>query len=249
MSAAISVDNVSVRFGEVAALRDVIFEVPEGASVALIGPNGAGKSTLLNVLLGTQCPDTGTVRLFGKPSNELPASDLGYVPQRKTLDRTFPAKALELVATGSRPAWAWWLDSETKSAALDVMKQTGVDHLADRPVSALSGGELQRVYLARVLLRRPRLLLLDEPGAGMDMAAEADVHHLLNDVQAEIGATVLMITHDWEGARLHASHAILLDRTVVAFGEPEAVITEQRLLRVFRHTGHAESSHTGHGDA
>ena len=123
------------------------------------------------------------------------------------------------------------------------MESTGVADIAARPIAVLSGGELQRVYLARSLVRKPRLLVLDEPGAGMDLAGEAEMYHILEHYQRASGATVFMITHDWEGARTHATHVLLLDRALVGFGPPKDVAAEENLLRVFGFAGHKEATH------
>lgn len=239
---AIDVERVSVRFGDVDALRGVTFTVPEGAFVALIGPNGAGKTTLLNVVLGLQTVTRGSVRVFGKDPTALSAESLGYIPQVKTIDRSFPGHALELVVTGIRRAWPWRISREDQAAALAAMQRTDVARVANRPIAKLSGGELQRVYLARSLVRQPKLLVLDEPGAGMDLAGEADMYHILDQYRRDRAATVLMITHDWEGARAHATHVLLMDRGLAAFGDPVEVAREERLLQVFGYAGHKAAS-------
>ena len=242
-AAAIEVERVSVRFGDVDALRAVSFVVPTGAFVALIGPNGAGKTTLLNVVLGLQRPGRGAARVLGRPPESLPPESLGYIPQVKTLDRSFPGRALELVVTGIRRAWPWRISSADRAAAMAAMERTGAARVADRPIAKLSGGELQRVYLARALVRGPQLLVLDEPGAGMDIAGEAEMYHILEHYRRDRGATVLMITHDWEGARTHATHVLLMDRGLAAFGAPAEVAREERLLQVFGYAGHRAASH------
>lgn len=238
-------DGVSVRYGEVTALREVRFQAPEGAFVSIIGPNGAGKSTLLRVLLGLETPDTGTVAVFGKPPKALPAAELGFIPQIKTLDRGFPAKAIELVVSGLRQSWPWRIRKHERVAAMAALEQVGAAEVADRAVSVLSGGELQRVYLARCLVRRPRLIVLDEPAAGLDLAGEAALYHHLIDYQRQTGATIFMITHDWEGARCHASHVLLMHRGRAQFGAPGEMASEERLLSVFGHAGHIADSHEG----
>jgi len=239
---AVETERVCVRFGSHHALRDVSFTVPEGAFVAIIGPNGAGKSTLLHVILGLQRADQGIVRLFGDYPERFRAQDIGFVPQLKTLDRRFPAKALELVVTGITRRWPWRVRPKEREQALEAMERTGVARAADHAIATLSGGELQRVYLARCLVRQRRLLVLDEPGAGMDVAGEAEMYHLLQDYQKANGATVLMITHDWEGARVHATHVLLMQQGLAGFGPPEEVAREERLLQVFGFTGHRAAS-------
>lgn len=246
MPPAVEVRDVTVRFGDHVALDGVTLDIPERAYAAIIGPNGAGKSTLLSVILGLQRPGAGTVRLFGRPPEEVPGREIGFLPQLKTLDRSFPAVALELVVTGLRLRWPARISADEREKAMAALRRTGAEQVWNRPLSKLSGGELQRVYLARAIVRQPRIMVLDEPAAGMDVAGEADLYHILGDYQEESGATVLMITHDWEGARYHASHVLLLSQRVVHFGPPAEVMREENLLEVFRHAGHAKASRHRH---
>ncbi|MBX7257829.1 MAG: metal ABC transporter ATP-binding protein [Candidatus Hydrogenedentes bacterium] len=246
---AISVESLTVKYGNFEALKDISFSAPEGAFIAVIGPNGSGKTTLLNTLVGLQEPTHGSLRLFGAPPNELPATSLGYVPQVKMLDRTFPARALDLVLTGLSRGWPWRIPKQSREIALQAMKRTKIDHLADHSIATLSGGELQRVYLARCLVRSPKLMVLDEPGAGMDLVGEMEMYHILEDYQREKGTTVVMITHDWEGARTHASHVLLIDHQLLGYGPAAEVAQEERLLRVFGFAGHKAASHKGKNNA
>lgn len=239
MSAApLRFDGVSLSIGGAEPLREVSFTLSSGAFLAVIGPNGAGKSTLLNVAMGLLEPTRGRVEVLGQPPARVPVGRLGFIPQVKTSESGFPARAIELVLTGARRGWPWRVSAAARREAESALAQAGVAHLADRQIRALSGGELQRVYLARCLLRQPALLLLDEPGAGLDMAGEAAMYHLLEDYGKRTGATVVMITHDWEGARTHATHVLLMNDGRAAFGAPDEVATEKRLLDVFGYAGH-----------
>lgn len=244
---ALEVQRLSVRFGEFQALEEVSLAVPEGAFVAIVGPNGAGKSTLLKAILGL-VPFRGEVRVYGRPLQEADPLWFGYVPQIKTFDRTFPALALELVTTGLRRRWPFRLSPRERAQALEALERVGAEGLAYRPLGRLSGGQLQRVYLARALVRRPRLLLLDEPATGVDRVGEVDLYRYLEAYQAETGATVLMITHDWEAAH-HASHVLVLNRRVVGFGPPERALSEECLRQAFGHLGHAHDLYVGGGHA
>jgi zinc transport system ATP-binding protein len=246
---AIEARGVSVKFGDFEALAPLDVAIQPGSYVAVIGPNGSGKSTLLNAFLGVQALASGTVRLFGHAPEDAPANAIGYLPQLKTLDRTFPAIALELVVSGIRQSWPWRVRAAEREQALAAMARTGMADLATRPIAALSGGQLQRVYLARSLVHRPKLLLLDEPGAGMDVAGEAGMYHLLEDYQRETGATVVMVTHDWEGARAHATHALLVNRGLVAYGPAADTAQPQALLELFGHAGHVGATHGDRGHA
>ena len=234
---ALEIQDLSVRFGEFWALEGVSLSVPEGAFVAIVGPNGAGKSTLLKAVLGL-IPFLGEVRAFGLPLAQADPMWFGYVPQIKTFDRSFPALALELVLTGLRRRWPFRISPAEREEARKVLKRVGAEDLAERPLGRLSGGQLQRVYLARALIRRPRILLLDEPATGVDRVGEADLYHYLEDYQKASGAAVLMITHDWEAAH-HATHVLVLNRKVVGFGPPEKALTEACLRQAFGHVGHA----------
>ena len=247
-TAVVEAKGITVAFDEVIALDDVSFEIAEGSFVAIIGPNGSGKSTLLNSLLGLEKLTKGSAKLFGTDPWKVRADDIGYLPQLKTLDRTFPAVSHELVVSGLRHAWPWRIAKEEREKAIDALRLTGVDALAERPVAALSGGELQRVYLARSLVSRPRLILLDEPGAGMDVTGEAEMYHVLEAYRTQTNATVLMVTHDWEGARAHATQVLVINRALVGFGPPEEWADETRLLQVFGHKGHIGATHEDSGD-
>lgn len=229
-----------MRFGEVEPLKGVSLSVPEGAFVAVVGPNGAGKSTLFKVLLGL-LPFQGEVRVFGRRPREVDPGLLGYVPQIKTFDRSFPALSLELVVSGIRRAWPFRVTRKERARALEALEEVGALELAERPLGRLSGGQLQRVFLARALVKRPRLLLLDEPATGIDPLGEQDLYRLLEAYQARSGATVLMITHDWEAAFHHATHVLVLNRDVIGFGPPERALSEECLRRAFGHLGHAHA--------
>lgn len=218
-------------------LDGLSFSVTAGDFVAVIGPNGSGKTSLIRLILGLLAPSSGGLHLA--PELCADRRRIGYVPQLKTLDRSFPAIALDLVVSGMRLSWAWRETPSEHEAALAALARVGAAGLAQRQLSVLSGGELQRVYLARALARRPRLLLLDEPASGIDVSGEADMYHLLEDYRRETGATVLMVTHDWAGALHHASRALLLNRRLLAYAAPETVLTDDNLRLVFGHSGHA----------
>ena len=227
-------------------LRQLDFEVPDGSFIALIGPNGAGKSTLIATILGTLAPKRGSIEVLGgRPGSH--AAAVGYVPQGKTHDTSFPALASDLVMTGVAPSWPF--AGSGGAAVASALERVGGAHLAARPVSELSGGELQRVFLARALARSPRLLILDEPATGIDVTGEADMYALLEAFQKDSGATVLMATHDLDAAEHHASHVLLMARRQVAFGTPEAALSESNLRTAFSHVGHAHPLGMVHDDA
>ena len=145
MSAAIEVSNLTVQYGENTVLDGVSFSIEAGNSVGVIGPNGSGKSTLLKALLGLIPHDSGSIRLLGDDPENLAASDLGYIPQIRRVDASFPALAIEVVVAGIRGAWPARIHPPEREAALEALNKTGAIRLAERPVALLSGGEWQRV--------------------------------------------------------------------------------------------------------
>lgn len=219
-------------------LSDVSFDLDAGEFLAIVGPNGAGKSTLIKVALGLVTPLTGHAALFGEDAGRHPER-VGYVPQLKTFDRTFPATVLELVVSGLRRSWPAWVRAAERDAARAALAQVGAEKLATRSLPKLSGGELQRAFLARALVRRPSLVLLDEPATGVDFLAEHDLYDLLERYQAVGGATVVMITHDLAAARYHASRVAVLNRRLHGFGTPDEVLCEACLKKAFGHLRHA----------
>lgn len=248
MSFAVEVDALTVCFGNYRALGDVSFHIRPGAFMTVLGPNGSGKSTLLKALLGLVRPTEGHIRLFGQAVNAAPPKDLAYVPQIKTLDRSFPALAVELVLTGLRRQWPGRRTSDETAAALEALRRVGAEHLAERPLGHLSGGELQRVYLARGLVHRPRLILLDEPATGIDIAGTANLYDLLYAYQDAFDVTIIMVTHDMEVAFHHASDVLLLNGTLVGFGPSPEALTDANLRATFGHIGHAHAMLLG-GDS
>lgn len=238
---AVAAEGLSVQLGDHRALIDLNFALPEGAFMAILGPNGAGKSTLLKLILGVVEPTSGTIRVFGREPMNISASEVGYVPQFKTLDRSFPALPIELVLTGLSARWPWIISPSNRDRAMSALNRVGAEHLAERPIGHLSGGELQRVYLARSIVREPRLVLLDEPASGMDVTGESDMYRILEKYQAASGATVLMITHDWGAALHHSSHVLMVNRKMISFGSPHDALSDHSLREAFSHLGHAHA--------
>jgi ABC-type Mn2+/Zn2+ transport system ATPase subunit len=231
---AISLEGVTVAYGRRSALEDVSFTVPRGRFVALIGPNGAGKSTCLRVVLGLVRPRSGHVEVFGVPpgGREL---RIGYVPQRIAVPRGFPITALDvalmgrtgILGPGRRPG------GTDRDAATSALEQVGLVDARGRRFHDLSGGQQQRVLIARALCGDPRLLLLDEPTAGLDSGARARFYALVCDLQHARGLTLLCATHDLDVVGDHADELILLDTTVRARGGPKEVLAARALGRAY----------------
>lgn len=227
----VRVEGLTVRYGAVTALENVDLTITPGMFLAVLGANGSGKTTLFRCLLGLSGYE-------GRVKNH--ARRIGYVPQIKNFDRTFPGRSEEVVISGIIGAWPGPLALRRyRERARTALAEVGAEAYADRPLHALSGGQLQRVYLARALVHDPDLLMLDEPAAGVDRAGEADLYECLEGYQARNPRlAVAMITHDWEVARHHADTSLMLDHAVLAFGPSAEVLTEDTLRRAFGHVGH-----------
>jgi zinc transport system ATP-binding protein len=198
-------------------LDDVDISVASGEIVTVIGPNGAGKTTLLRVLLGLLKPSHGTVE-------RRPGLRVGYLPQRMQIDPVLPLTVRRLMTLTQQS------NADAIAAAL---AETGVRHLWSAQVPMLSGGELQRVLLARALLRDPDLLALDEPVQGVDFAGEAALYELISGIRARRGCGVLMISHDLHVVMAATDRIVCLNRHVCCAGTPEAVSRHPEYARLF----------------
>lgn len=187
----VELSNVSFAYDGMPALRDVDFQLFEGDFVGIIGPNAGGKTTLLKLILGLLEPDAGTVRVFGRAPREARGM-VGYVPQYARFDRTFPIRVRTAVAMGTLGRGTPSRDDDAAvERALERVELSGV---ADRQIGHLSGGQLQRVLIARALVAEPGLLLLDEPTSSVDTRIGRSVHELLVELSNEI--TIVLVSHD-----------------------------------------------------
>lgn len=246
---AIESKDLTVRIGETPALEDISFSLPEGDFLSIVGPNGAGKSTLLRTLMGLHRPSKGSLRIFGRKPGRIEPDWISYVPQIKTLDKRFPALSIELVATGLNRRWPSLLGRKARDKARDALERLGAEHLANRSIDELSGGELQRVYLARTLIARPRMIILDEPTTGIDTVGEEDMFEQIERYQKENGATIIMVTHDWNAVYHRHSCVLLLNRRQIGFGQPEEALKDENMRRAFGHVGHDHPMLFGTKDA
>ncbi len=238
MNFIIETKNLSFSYNGIPVLSEINISIPEGKFVSIVGPNGAGKTTLLKIVLGLIKNYFGSISVFNKKPNEVDPTLIGYVPQIKTMDRKFPAIAIELVASGLMKKWPWSIRGKTKNLAFEALKLVKSEHLAERSLSTLSGGELQRVCLARSFVRNPKLIVLDEPATGIDAIGESDLYNLLENYQSKSRATVLMITHDWHVAHHHSDLVLLLNRNQISFDAPKEALSEDNLRIAFGHIGH-----------
>ena len=197
----VELDNVSFSFGDRKVIDGLSLTVRERDFVGIIGPNGSGKTTLLRLIVGLLRPDKGAVRLFGVPAERFRDWHLiGYVPQRKAFNPLFPATVREVVLSGlfGRRKLFRRVTRADQARCRDALEVLGIAELEPRRIGALSGGQQQRVFLARALIANPRLLILDEPMAGVDEETQDNFFGLLRHMHQKHNMTFLMVTHDTE---------------------------------------------------
>lgn len=225
--------DISISYGEKPILRNVSFQVPHGARVAVVGPNGAGKSTLFKALVGLLPLRSGRILIHGEPLGAH-RDCVAYVPQREAVDWRFPVNARDVVMMG-RYNQIGWLKRATRNDHAIVQQsldQLGIGDLAGQSIGKLSGGQQQRVFLARALAQQPHILLMDEPFTGVDAVTQGATLRLL-DALRDQGVTTIISTHDLNLAAGHFDHLLLLNRRVIAFGHPSSVLTQDTLARAF----------------
>ena len=231
----LDVRNLGVRYGEVHALDDVSITLAAGRICGLIGVNGSGKSTLFKALMGLLVPREGSVELFGTTTARARKQGLvAYMPQAEEVDWTFPVSVADVVAMGlyGRLGGSRRLRTAEHAAVGDALERVGLDGLRKRQIGQLSGGQRKRVFIARSIAQDARLLLLDEPFAGVDQASEHTMTGLLKGLRDE-GRSVLVSTHDLAGVPDLCDEAVLLHRRVLASGDPSAVLTHGNLALAF----------------
>ncbi len=204
-------------------LEDVDLTVRQGEFVALVGPNGSGKSTLLRTLLGSLRPESGSVQLFGGPPSRLrERGRLGYVPQRPALASELPATVWEIVAAGRLAEGRWWriAGRDDRRAVQHAIDSVGLTDLASTPVNELSGGQQQRAFIARAFATEPKLLILDEPIAGVDAESQRRFRDALVHLKAEHGAGVLLVSHELSAVADDVDRVVVLRNRVLFDGSP-----------------------------
>lgn len=229
--AAIRVSHVSIHYGQTPAIADVCLDVAQGAYVGMIGPNGGGKTTLLNGILGLIPLTAGTVEIFGQTPQAVRRL-VGYVPQHTTLNRRFPITVAEAVLAGRVPSGIrpfFRYSAEDRDAAQQVIRRLGLQSLAKRQASQLSGGEFQKMLLARALVSRPKLLLLDEPTANVDAPSRMAIFELLQTLRQDM--TIVLVSHDLLELVTQVDSIACINRTLLYRGDP--ALDADRMEQVF----------------
>ena len=210
----ILLEDVDFAYDGPNVLQQISLAVDEGEFLGVVGPNAGGKSTLLKIILGLLSPDRGNIQVLGQSPSKR-RSDIGYVPQYPRFARDFPITVEEVVISGrlGKSRLIGRYSREDRRIAQAMMRQTEVDRFADRMLSTLSGGQLQRVLVARALACQPRILILDEPTANIDMRVETDIFDLLKQLNRRI--TILVVSHDIAFISRYVHRVACLNRTLV----------------------------------
>jgi zinc transport system ATP-binding protein len=245
----IALDGVNFAYGAVPVLSDLSFTIGRGEFVGLVGPNAGGKSTLLKLILGLLTPQSGQVRVLGRTPREA-RRRLGYVPQHPTFARDFPISVEQLVLLGRLglgPTLGWYRATDRAAARAALAEVEALD-LAGRRIGTLSGGQLQRVLLARALVGEPEVLILDEPTANIDQRMEGDIFELLAALNARL--TILVVSHDIAFISGYIGRVLCLNRTLVA--HETAAIGADLIHRLYhaevRAVDHLGAGCLGHGE-
>ncbi|KPX28865.1 zinc ABC transporter ATP-binding protein ZnuC [Pseudomonas ficuserectae] len=215
--ALIRLEQVAVTLSGQSVLDNIQLSVKPGEIVTLIGPNGAGKTTLVRAVLGLLKPDSGTV--WRKPKLRV-----GYMPQKLHLDQTLPLSVLRFLRL---------VPGVDRMAAESALEEVGAEKVIDSPIQGISGGEMQRVLLARALLRKPELLVLDEPVQGVDVAGQAELYGLITRLRDRHQCGVLMVSHDLHLVMSTTDQVVCLNRHVCCSGHPEQVSHDPAFVELF----------------
>ena len=235
MEKAIEIRSLSVAYSRRPALEDVTLSVPKGAMVGIVGPNGGGKSTLVKAMLGLVPRLRGEVEVLGRPVDRRARRLVGYVPQREDVDWNFPVSAFDVVMMGRVPSMKLLRRPahRDKELAWEALRTVGMEKFADTRIGEFSGGQQQRIFLARALAQEAEVLLLDEPVSGVDAPSQHEIFDLLRELQ-RAGKTVIVTTHDLSCVAERFDLALLLNRRIVAFGRPEEVFTPELLNETYQ---------------
>lgn len=225
----LKLESINKNFAGRPVIENVSLSLQQGEITTLIGPNGAGKSTLAKIILGLIKPDSGS-RVAS------PAVRIGYMPQKVTIDPTLPISTVRFLQ----------LANASQQACHDALESLSINHLATTPIQNLSGGEHQRVLLARAILRKPNLLVLDEPVQGVDVNGQNALYKMINGLAESLNCAVLMVSHDLHLVMSATDHVICLNRHICCQGHPEQVTQDPAFIDIFGQTTAVYSHHHDH---
>lgn len=215
---AVEINDLSVKFNEQLVLKDINFSIGEKDFVAIIGPNGGGKSTLLKIILGILTPDTGDVKVFGKAPKKA-RNLMGYLSQNLKFDHDFPINVFETVLTGRYHGLFNGYTKKDDEVVLQALKDVEMDEFKDRQISKLSGGQMQRVFIARAIVREPKLLIMDEPMASIDPEMQHSFYELMSRLKNNMA--IVLVSHDVGAVSTHVDKIVCLNQELFYHGPVE----------------------------
>ncbi len=230
------VDSVRFSYDSVEVLKGVSFKLEHSEILGIVGPNGSGKTTLLKCINTILKPKQGEILLNDKKISSLKRTEIakifGYVPQNSNHDTTLTV--FEIVLMGRRPYVAWWCSEKDIEKVWQILKMLGIEHLAMRKISELSGGEKQRVLIARALAQEAKILLLDEPTSNLDLKHQIEVMDLIKTLIKENGLAAVTVLHDLNIAAKYCDKLIMMkEGRIYAAGDIDSVLTEQNIKEVY----------------
>jgi ABC-type Mn2+/Zn2+ transport system ATPase subunit len=237
----IEVDDITYGYApHKPVLENVSVKIPKGRFVGLLGPSGSGKSTLLKVIIGLHIPWKGTIKFLDNKNSDSYAyssKNLGYVPQVESIDWNFPVTVKEVIGMGiwDRSGVAPWFSKDVAVKVGVILDDLGIynSEFRNRQIRELSGGEQQRVFLARALIRKPTILVLDEPISGVDFNTREKIMEILRSLNQDLDMTIIMTTHDLGGIGKELPWVICMNKTIIAEGVPSMILTKDNLLRTY----------------
>lgn len=237
----ITLSDVSFTYETSPILEHLSLSVHQGDFLGIIGPNGSGKTTLLKLMLGLLKPDTGSIHIFGEPIESFTRwMDIGYVPQRAGLTSThFPITVEEIVHMGRiRNNHFGFFTTQDHSAVTQALDQVGLLPLRNSILHHLSGGQQQKVFIARALVSHPKLLILDEPTVGIDQESQSSFYELLHTLNKEQGITLILISHDIDTISKEVTTVACLKGPLICHGKPSDVFNEKTMKHIYgKYTG------------
>ena len=214
----VEIKNLSLKFNEQSVLQDINLSIEENDFMAIIGPNGGGKSTLLKVIIGILTPDSGEIKVFGKEPKK--ARDLiGYLPQNLAFEHDFPINVCETVLMGRYHGLFKNYSKKDHLAVLQALKDVGMYDLKDRQISKISGGQMQRVFIARAIVNEPKLLIMDEPMASIDPDMQRSFYELMSRLKDNM--TIILVSHDVGAVSTHVDKIACLNQKLYYHGPVE----------------------------
>lgn len=234
----VEISNLTVQYPDVKALDNVSFVVNQGDFLGIIGPNGAGKSTLFDVMLNLNTKYQGSLKFFGEDirKSKKYLKEIGYVPQKPIFEKNFPATVNDVVRMGLR--------NESDEDKIDeILQQLWIHELSNRRIGELSGGQLQRVFIAKALVNNPKILILDEPVTGIDQQSIELFYSILRELNSKQKITIIWSSHDLDAVNKLANHVACLNRTLFFHGMSEKFFSDDDLVKQYSEASMQEHMH------